>query len=299
MMNRREILIFRALDRPKSVGELSEEVRLAQPTVSLHIAKMVEKGLVEKERKGKKVYVSRGMTQHAQILSELLGEYPRLPFEDILSHSRLDILGVMSVRRSISGISAAAGISRQSVSPAVKELTKYGVLLKEGRSYYLNPRHGALREFIASYWSFINRRRAASLAEDAVILWQRGKEFLFKSKREIEAEKVRPTAITVFPDYGIQMLSDLHYYFHSPRKMSVLDHILHTILIEPESMTYNSYALLLYQKTMPEDILTRAELYDLREHMEILMEYIKRSEKISDFTAPWDEYKDLAGMYDI
>jgi DNA-binding transcriptional ArsR family regulator len=291
---RREILIFKALDRPKNIGELSEEVGISPSTASFHIAGMVEKGLVEKERRGKKVYVARARTQHALILSELMGEYPRLPFEDLLSHSRFDVLGVMSSPRGITGISEAAGLSRQSVSSAVRDLRRYGILLKEGRSYYLNPRHGALKEFIASYWSFINRGKASSLAEDAVILWQRGKEFLFKSKKEIKAEEVTPTAISVFPDYGVQMLSDLHYYFHSPRRMSASDHILHTILIGPERVTYNSYALLLYQKTIPRDILAKAELYDLKGHMETLLEYLKRKEKVSDYTPPWDEYRELA-----
>jgi hypothetical protein len=134
---------------------------------------------------------------------------------------------------------------------------------------------------------------------DAVILWRRGKEFLFKSKSEIRAENVVPTAISVFPDYGIQMLSDFYYYFHTPREMSVSDHILHTILIEPRSMTYNSYALLLYQKTVPGEILAKAELYDLREHMETLLEYLRKREKVSDFTPTWGEYLELTGVYGL
>ena len=52
---RREILNFLALDAERAVGEIVEALRMEQPSVSKHLRVLLEVGLVNSRRVGRKV----------------------------------------------------------------------------------------------------------------------------------------------------------------------------------------------------------------------------------------------------
>ena len=47
-----------AVNGPKNVSEITEYIKLRQPTVSYHLKEMHKSGLLDKEQKGKSVYYS-------------------------------------------------------------------------------------------------------------------------------------------------------------------------------------------------------------------------------------------------
>lgn len=51
------------------------------------------------------------------------------------------------------------------------------------------------------------------------------------------------------------------------KKLKVKDHVIHTILIDPNSSIYNSYALALYSKTSPPELLKFGRYYDIEDHI--------------------------------
>lgn len=298
MLIKSDIRLSRLLERPLSIGELAEEARLSISVVSHHVKGMKENGLVVKRRHGKKVFVQRSTSEHALILWELLREYPKLPFEDLVTHGSLRVLGVMAGHTSITQISLLTGLTRQGVSAIVKMLGRYGVVVRN-LGYRVNPSHLRIKAFVDSYYGFLNRKIASSLAADASVLWQRGEEFLFKSSAEVRGPNVRPTSVSVFHEYGVPLITKLNYYCYSARELDINDHIIHTILTDPRNPTYNSYAMLLYQKTAPKGLPEKAALYSLEEHVKTLMDFLGDRRKVSDFTPAWEDYSAMAEAYEV
>ncbi|EQD78880.1 hypothetical protein B1B_00485, partial [mine drainage metagenome] len=115
--------------------------------------------------------------------------------------------------------------------------------------------------FISEYSDHVSRKYLMEkLPRDAIILWRSGYRCLFKI-RDITKKKTKrllvdtfPTALTVSPDYGIRFLASDSYYYHDPNltELTIEDAILHTLLIDPESQTYGTYALLLAFKNEKE-----------------------------------------------
>lgn len=287
--------IFKALKHPISISEIAHLLGLDHSTISTSVSSLVEEGLAQKHRDGKKTLIRRSGTLHARSLEEFMKEYPRLPIEDLFSYSSMEILGMLIHPHNITDIAAMTALNRHTVSEVLSKLSKYGLILKENGKFVINERHRQLADFINSYWRhFANQRLRA---EDAVILWQRGPEFLFKTQIEpgksIEPDNIQATAISVFSKYGFKLITGTQYYFHTRRKLTIEDHIIHTILIDPQNPIYNSYAAALIMHSEAKNLPNSARLYDIPELLESLLEYVKTKKKNSNFVLPWYEYMDL------
>ena len=294
MITSTQLRIFDRLDQPRTVGEIANPLGLSVSTVSEQIAGLVWNGLAEKKRVGKSVEVKRSESRHAQILSEIYHEFARLPIDKILSHSSLKVLALLNTPRSVKHIALATGLSRTWIYHSIKFMGKYGIVVKRREKYEINPKHSKIQEFVESYFVYANHKIARELSEDAIILWQRGDEFLFKTKEEVKNE-VQETAITKFPSFGIPMISETKYYFYSKRGIDNSDILMHVILVDPKSQTYNAYACIFYQKVKPENLIEKAEIYDLRKHVESLIKHLKTE----NFFMPWKEYESLARDYGV
>lgn len=287
--------IFRELKHPSSISEIAHLLGLDHSTISTSVSSLVEDGLAEKQRDGKKTVIRRSGTLHARSLEEFIKEYPRLPIEDLFSHSSMEILGMLMHPHNIADIAAMTALNRHTVSAALSKQSKYGLILKEKGKIAINKRHRQLADFINSYWRHAANRRLR--AEDAVLLWQRGPEFLFKTQTEhgksYEPDNIHATAITVFSRYGLRLITDTRYYFHTRRSLTIEDHIIHTILIDPQNPIYNSYAAALIMRSGAKNLPDTARNYDISEHVKSLLEYIRTKKKNSNFVLPWNEYVDI------
>ena len=290
------LAIFRELKKPISISEISNLLGLDHSTVSTAVSLLVVEGFVEKQRDGKKIFVKRSNTLHARSLEDILKEYPRLPIEKLFTNSSMEILSVLTHLHNITDIAAMTGLNRHTVSTALKNLSGYGIVLKEKGRFVLNKRHRHVVDFVNNYWRFVANQRLSDIADDAIILWQRGSEFLFKTQSNLGQngeQNIHPTATTVFPKYNLQTIATTRFYFHSKRQLRVEDNIIHTILIDLQNSTYNSYAMSLATQSGATDLLKVSSYYDLEKHIEILLEYQRTKEKRSDTVLPWSEYMDL------
>ena len=284
--------IFKELKHPKSISEIAHLFGLDHSTISTSVSSLVEEGLAQKHREGKKTLIRRSDTLHARSLEDFMKEYPRLPIENLFSYSSMEILSMLMHPHNITDIAAMTALNRHTVSEALSKLSKYGLILKEKGKFVINKRHRQLADFINSYWRHYANQRLR--AEDAVMLWQRGPEFLFKTQIEagksIERDDIHASAITVFSRYGLRLITGTRYYFHTRRKLTVEDHIIHTILIDPQNPIYNSYAAALIMQSGAKNL---PRLYDISEHVESLQEYVRTKKKNSNFVLPWNEFMDI------
>lgn len=295
MIVSREIETFKLL--PSSQTDIAKKLNLSSGTVSKITTKMIENGLAKKNRQGMKIIVETAQTSHSQKLEVIIKTFNRLPLEDILSYSKLDLIAIVECPLNKTEISQMLNVSRQWTYKTIKDLSRYGIILKKPTGYYINPTHQLLFEFAEAYYKYKNHQKLKTISEDAQIIWQQGAEFLFRSKKELT--KHQKTAVTAFSKYNLPLLGDIKYYYNTERKLQATDIILHTILINPQSKTYNAYACLLYQKAKPIDIIKKARIYNLTEHIQTLISFIEKQKFEKKFLPTWNEYKSLAKQYGV
>lgn len=295
MLGSREIETFKLL--PSSETDIAQKLQLSSGTVSKITKKMEKNGLAIKKRQGMKVIVETSQSSHAQKLEVILKTFNRLALEHILSYSNLKLIAILKYPLNKKEISQMLHVSRQWAYKAIKDLAGYGIILKKPEGFYLNPMHHLLFEFAKEYYMYKNHQTLKTISDDAVILWQHGDEFLFKTKKELTNHQ--KTALTIFSTYNIPLLGDAKYYYYTKRTLKITDYILHTILIHSQSKTYNAYACLLYEKTKPVDIVKKARIYNLTKHIQTLLLFIEKQESEQKFLPTWDEYRSLTKQYGI
>ena len=291
----REIETFKLL--PLSETDIAKRLNLSSGTISKITKKMIKNGLAKKNRQGMKIIVEIAQTSHAQKLEVIIKTFNRLPLENILSYSKLNLIAILEYPLNKKEISEMINVSRQWAYKTIKDLSRYGIILKKQTGYYINPIHQPLFEFAKEYYNYKNHQTLKTISEDAQIVWQHGTEFLFKSKKALT--KYPETAVTAFSKYNLPLLGDTKYYYNVERQLQITDIILHTILINPQSKTYNAYACLLYEKTKPTDIIKKARIYNLTEHIQILISFIEKQESGKKFMPTWDEFKSLTKQYGV
>lgn len=295
MISKQEIQMFKLL--PSTISDLAKKMKIYPGSTTKIVKKLINNGLAKKQRKGKHVIITREQTTHAQKLEETFKAFPRLQLEEILTYSNLKTIAVLEYPLNKKEISQITNISRQWVYKIIKNLSRYGIILKNQNGYYINPVHNLLLKFAKEYYNYKNHQKIKSISEDSQIIWQRGTEFLFKTKKILQKYPV--TAVTAFSNYDLPLLSDTKYYYNTKRKLQTTDIILHTILVNPQSKTYNAYACLLYEKTKPTNIIKKARIYNLTEQIQSILLFIKNHESEKKFLPTWDEYKLLTKQYGI
>ena len=295
MIGTREIQIFKLL--PSSESKLSTQLKVSPSTISKTVNKMIKNGLAKKERQGMKVNIKISQTTHAQKLETIIKNFNRLPLEKILTYSKLSIIALINYPLNKKEISQIINTSRQWTYTTIKELSRYGIILKKQKGLYINPTHNVLNEFANEYYRYINHQQIKKISEDAQIIWQHGNEFLFKTKKEID--KYPTTAVTSFSKYKLPLMGDTKYYYNTKRKLQTSDIIFHTILINPQSKTYNLYACLLIEKTKPKDIIKKARTYNLTEHIKDITIFLQEKKSDKKFLPTWNEYTSIAEQYGV
>ena len=293
--------------RNLSVRDLSILMRKSESSVSQIVKRLETKGIVESERKGMKKIVNTSDRNYAITLSEMIKNEPNIPWERILSNSNIAVL--MS---KIEGEETYEdGLSSISKWRAMNNLSTYGFHYNPYEKRVIGNRY--LISFLKEYSEHVSLKHLIqNIPEEAIIIWRNGFSCLFKIKSNSTNGKIKlpdstiPTAITASPHYGIQYITGDSYYFYEPRldRLSLEDVILHTLLIDPDSQTYNTYAVLLALKNRNKIdfdlLLAKSRKYDLMEKTTNLIEYLKSNGKMRKWPLPKpEELQEQADLYGV
>lgn len=295
MLSKNEIKAFGLL--PGTITQLAKELEISKVASFKITEKLVKDGLSNKNRQGKEVIVTKEKTIHAQELEEIIRNFPRLPIEELLSNSNLPLISLLDYPLNSEELKQILNITRQWTYKQIKKLSRYGIILKEKKGYSVSPIHNKIHSFARHYYIYKNNQKIRKISEDAQIIWQHGNEILFKTKKDLA--EYPTTAVTAFSKYNLPLLGDTKYYYNAKRKLQTSDIILHTILISPQSKTYNTYACLLYEKTKPKDIIKKARIYNIGENIKEIIMFLEKQKSDKIFLPTWDEYKSIAKQYRV
>jgi predicted transcriptional regulator len=295
MVSKNEIKAFKHL--PATITKLAENLDISKAASSKIVKKLIENGLANKNRQGKKVIVKKENTMHAIELNEIILTFSRLPLEELLTHSSLTLISIIDYPLNSEELRKTINITRQWIYKQIKKLSRYGIILKEKNGYIINPTHEKIFRFAKHYHAYKNYQKIMTVSEDAQIIWQHGNEFLFKTKKDLN--KYKKTAVSAFSKFNLPLLGDTKYYYYTQRKLQTSDIIIHTILINPNSKIYNLYACLLYEKTKPKNIVKFARLYNLTDHTKEIITFLENQKSDKKFLPTWNEYEEILKQYEV
>ncbi len=308
-LSKGEIVAARAISdhRGSSISELSAIIGKSQSSISQMVKSLEKKGFVETRKSGMKKVVDISERNYALSLQEMFKAEPYVPWEKLISNSNMAILF-----KNITGEeSFEHGISSISSWRAIHNLSMHGMFITSPEKQLAGNRR--VSRFISEYADHVSRKYLMEkLPGDAIIIWRSGYRCLFKI-RDITKNKTErlpvdtfPTALTVSPDYGIRFLASDSYYYHDPdlTGLTLEDAILHTLLIDPESQTYGTYALIMAfknEKKLNTDLLKDRSLdYKLEETVGNFINYIKSHGKKREWPFPKpDELREQADLYGV
>lgn len=273
-----------------SISNLSRGIGKTMSTISENISSLMKEGFlrVSKENATKRIYFSD--VNHAVLFKRFLSEYAYMNL-DILSDSAIEILSHLTYEpKKKKEMVNLSFLSERTIQSVLSVLREYGiVLLDEEFQYSLNTRFDLLREFILAWRRYYNQKISEDFSMDAIILWQRGREFMMKTSVRKQMKNFLPTALSTFHEHDIQLiLPEQYYYFYTPYKdkLRAEDILLHTLILGPNDTRIITTVLLFWKKLQKIDkkyLKKEMHKYQLEETVKNLIIYLKDPDKKPEY----------------
>ncbi len=305
-----ELSAVRAISeqRKLSIAELASRLDATEGWASRVAKRLEEKGIVEKKRHGISKSIEIVDRDHAQLLAEMIRAEPYIPWEKVLSYSNMAVLLASATGEK----DFQRGISEVTKWRKLRNLAAHGLVPKVANKSDLNLK---LIHFAKAYADFISAKFGREvLPQKAIVIWEKGYSYFFKlGRRELKEEEVKilgknfmKTALSSFPQHGIQFITEDLYYYYEPavKKLDLEDIILHTLLIDRGSQTYTIYALLLFFKKIKsinfQILREKSKRYDLLESVENIIRFVDSKGEVRPWPLPkWSELREQANIYGI
>ena len=219
--------------------------------MSVITAGLEEKGFITRRRDGMSYRVALAENGFMDHLRRIVLD--GLPIDRYLVDSRIIVLATIADAEWALGtpdLEWLSGLSKSSVSAAIHDALRYGILRKEGRKYRWGGRMKPLRSFLKDYARFDNGRTASRIDQSSSVIWQLGSDFMIGAPKKLSSNAIQPTGVTAFALNGLQILSQKHYYHvtGSPRVLRPEDHAIDNILLAPRNVTHLTYSLVYLKK---------------------------------------------------
>jgi DNA-binding MarR family transcriptional regulator len=267
---------------------IAQNLNIPQPELTRLVRSLRTKGFVVIERQGMSSFVSISDQKHASRLRRILDEFGHMKLEKILSLTSLDVLSALasSPGSSRSEIMFASCVSTRSIHTALKRLRELGVVRTTARGVYeISERFEPLAEFVREFDSYSNQQKAKEFCRDAMVIWQRGREFIIRTECVSETSEFRLTAFSAFERYGVPLFLGWQYYYHPVgRWRRTIDEVLlQSMLLRPRDARDNTAILMLWHDNNLSRNLDRlrkgASRYGLQNDLETIANYFRDPER--------------------
>jgi len=261
---------------------IAQGLNIPQPELTRLVRSLRTKGFVVVERQGMSSSVSISNQKHASRLRRVLDEFSHMKLEKILSLTSLEVLSALasSPGSSRSEIMSASCVSARSLHTALKRLRELGVVRTRARRVYeMSERFEPLAEFVREFDDYSNQEEAKEFCRDAMVIWQRGREFIIRTECVSETSEFRLTAFSVFEMYGVPLFLRWKHYYHPVRRWrrTIDEVLLQSMLLRPRDARDNTAILMLWHNNHMSRDLDRlrkgASRYGLQNDLEAVANY--------------------------
>jgi len=285
----REIALLRCLrdgERPRR--EVARALGMSQPALTRLVKSLESKGIVVARRNGVSSSLSFSELKHASVLRRILNEYSHMKLEEILSLASLRVIAALAVHPALTRdeIRLSSGVSLRTIHTVLSRFKAVGIVRVRRRGIYeLSDRFAPFAEFARELMSFSNQRKALAFSPDSVVIWERGGEFVIRTKARKESGDFRKTAFSAFDNYGLPLIQEWHYYYHphGSWRRTPDEVLLQSLLIRPlGSREINALKMLWDWKTLWRNIdqlIIKAGRYGVSAELRRLIGGFKGNEK--------------------
>lgn len=301
-ISKSEILILGAvIQECNTVSKIQNATGLSIPRTSELTSELVEKGFLVKKREGiqKRIFFSEN--KHCTLLRHLLTS--EFKVENVITDSKINILfSITHAPKDLLRIAMETKLSADTVRKYLGELKKFGIIhSKNNKHVRVSPSATILLPFLQEYAGYINRKTLASITPKGTMLWEQGREIIFKTPIKEKVKNAIPTAVTALSTYSIDIISEFSYYYYAPwaKTLRNEDIAIHTILLDKNSIRYLSYALLLLKKGYKKEyLLAKAKEYKIENIIKDMINYLNRKKTKKSFPSH-EEFKTLCAQYGV
>jgi DNA-binding MarR family transcriptional regulator len=283
---------------PGSISELAGRIHKSPPVITESVNRLISKGYLDEDKALNRRVVKLSERKHAQLLRELLMEYPHVPWRDLLSFS-----GIIPLLKLELG-NLPLSVSRSTEWRALRNLMSHGIVSKKDKVLEINPRFGKAGEFIGEFQNYQSLRLARDASDKAVIVWSKGPSFIIRVPEDVTIRDAhfKPTGTTKMGEFGIPLVSNFKFYFYSPRVKEITpeETVLHTLLTD--GITNTTYGLILMAKLSIDrkKLLRRAEEYGLEFQVRAMIDFLDGRKTSSSVSLPkWSEFAEKARDYGV
>jgi DNA-binding MarR family transcriptional regulator len=281
----REIALLRCLrDGGLPRKEVAITLGMPQSELTRLVRSLESKGIVEVRWNGASSSLFFSEMKHASMLRRILNEYGHMRLEEVLSLASLRVVASLAMQPASTRkeILSSSGVSARTLQTVLSRFRGVGILSAHKRGVYeLSDRFLPFADFVRELMSFSNQRKASAFSSDSVVIWERGKEFIVRTKAREEGDSFRRTAFSAFDGYGVPLVQDWHYYYH-PRggwRRTPDEVLLQSLLIRPlGSREMSAVKMLWDRKTLGRNInqlRAKARRYGVNAELEGLIKDFK------------------------
>lgn len=284
----KEISLLRCLgDGGLPRKEIARITGMLQPELTRLVKSLESKGIISVHKKGISTMIAFSKMKHASVLRRVFDEYSHMKLEGLLSLSSYRVIASLAARPALTRneLLASSGISPRTLHAVLKKLREIGVVRVQERGVYvLSDRFAPFADFASEMMSFFNQKKALSFSADSVIVWERGPEFIVRTRAKKEGKDFKLTAFSAFGDYGVPLIQEWHYYYHpvGTWRRTVDEVLLQSLLMKPRDTRENTAILMLWEKNGLWRRLGRiregASRYDLEKDVETIVAYFSDPE---------------------
>jgi len=250
----KEVAALRSI-RPGGASnkEIAAALCVSPPGLSRLSRSLESKGLISVRKAGTSHTAILSEMKHALRLRRVLDEHGHMKLERVLSLASLRVItSIAASPGSTRGdIISSSGVSARTLQKVLGDLKALGVLRIGSRGIYsISDRFTPIADFAREFGSYANQKVALEFSPDSVIVWERGGEFIVKTKRAREDAGFRETAFSAFEAYGVPLLQDWHYYYHpcGEWRRTADEVLLQSLLISPLSTREMIVILVFWEK---------------------------------------------------
>lgn len=272
----------------KTRKTVARETGASPPELTRLVKALESKGLVAVHRTGISSSISFSELKHALLLRRALNEFSHMKLERVLSLASLDVMSSLATSPGSTRdeIASSSGISARTIQTTLKGARELGIVTARSRgAYEISDRFELFANFARELDEYSNQRTANEFCPDALVVWQRGKAFIIRTRRDKEDDRFKMTAFSVFEDHGVPLFTNWHYYYHPPGEWRrTLDEVLlQSLLIRPRGSRENTAILMLWERNNLGRNLGRlrdkARRYGLEDELETIVAYFEDPEK--------------------
>lgn len=268
--------------------DIAKTMGVAQSELTRLVRSLESKGMLVVRKDGISRSVAFSDMKHALLLRRILNEYSHMRLEGILSLASLRVLASLAVSpvSTRTEMLSSSGVSPRTLQTVLGKFRELGVVRVHVRGVYeLSDRFAPFTDFARELSEYSNQKEARDFSPDSVVIWERGSDFIVRTKSRKGNDDFRATAFSAFGDYGVPLIQDWHYYYHTHGnwRRTVDEVFLQSLAIRPlGSREMTAMKMLWQRKSLWRNLSrlrARAKVYGLNDELEKVVAYFQNQEK--------------------